>query len=99
MKVFADGLFDGQTAIVTGGGSGIGLATARDLLALGARVAICGRKPDKIDAAREQLCAGGASPEKLLTGTCDIRDTEQVAGFVTRVLDAWQSVTVLVNNA
>jgi citronellol/citronellal dehydrogenase len=98
-KVFADGLFDGQTAIVTGGGSGIGLATARDLLFLGARVAICGRKREKIDAAREQLCAGGASPDKILTGTCDIRDTEQVAAFVTQVLDAWKTITVLVNNA
>jgi NAD(P)-dependent dehydrogenase (short-subunit alcohol dehydrogenase family) len=99
IKVFADGLFDGQTVIVTGGGSGIGLATARDLLSLGARVAICGRKREKLDAAKEQLCAGGAAPESILTGTCDIRDTEQVAAFVTQVLDAWQSITVLVNNA
>lgn len=98
-KVFADGLFEGRTAIVTGGGSGIGLATARDLLALGARVAICGRKPDKIDAAKSALLAGGARAEHLLTGTCDIRDVEQVAAFVTKVLEAFGEIDVLVNNA
>ena len=98
-KVFADGLFEGQTVIVTGGGSGIGLATARDLLSLGASVAICGRKPDKIEAAKKELVAGGAPEDRILTGTCDIRDTEQVAAFVTRVLDAWKRVDVLINNA
>lgn len=98
-KVFADGLFEGQTAIVTGGGSGIGLATARDLLSLGAKVAICGRKREKIDAAKTRLVEGGAREEHLLTGVCDIRDTEQVAAFTTLVLDAWKKVDVLVNNA
>ena len=98
-KVFADGLFEGQTALVTGGGSGIGLATARDLLSLGAKVAICGRKPDKIEAARKLLVEGGAAEDRLLTGTCDIRDVEQVSAFVTKVLDAWKGIDVLVNNA
>lgn len=98
-KVFAEGLFDGQTAVVTGGGSGIGFAVARDLLSLGAKVAICGRKREKIDAAKEQLLARGAPPEKLLAGTCDIRDVEQVAAFVTQVMDAWGAIDVLVNNA
>ena len=98
-KIFADGLFEGQAAIVTGGGSGIGLATARDLLSLGARVAICGRKREKIDAAKAQLIAGGAPADHVLAGVCDIRDTEQVAAFVTLVTDAWKKVDVLVNNA
>lgn len=98
-KFFADGLFEGQVALITGGGSGIGLATARELLALGARVAICGRKRDKIEAAKVQLCAGGAAEERVLTGVCDIRDPEQVAAFTTVVLDAWKKIDILVNNA
>ena len=51
-RVFAPGIFRDQVAIVTGGGSGIGLATALELVRLGARVAICGRTPAKLDAAR-----------------------------------------------
>jgi citronellol/citronellal dehydrogenase len=98
-KLFADGLFEGRTAIVTGGGSGIGFATARDLLALGAKVAICGRKPDKLDAARSALLAGGAQGDSILASTCDIRDVEQVAAFVTKVLDTYGTIDVLVNNA
>jgi citronellol/citronellal dehydrogenase len=98
-KTFADGLFEGRTAVVTGGGSGIGLATARELLALGARVAICGRKPDKIDAARGALVAGGARDADIVTATCDIRDVEQVGAFVTKVLDVFGKIDVLVNNA
>ena len=43
--------FEGRVAVVTGGGSGIGLACARELAHLGAKVALCGRKADKLEAA------------------------------------------------
>ncbi|MGF1464617.1 MAG: hypothetical protein ACFCGT_00660 [Sandaracinaceae bacterium] len=43
--IFRDGLFAGQRALVTGGGTGIGFAVARELGRLGARAATCGRRP------------------------------------------------------
>ena len=52
---FADGLFDGQTVIVTGGGSGIGRCTAHELARLGATVALVGRKAEKIEAVRAEI--------------------------------------------
>jgi citronellol/citronellal dehydrogenase len=52
-SIFRPGLFAGQTAIVTGGASGIGLCTAQILGELGARVAICGRKPELPQAVRD----------------------------------------------
>ena len=55
-QIFAPGIFTGQTAIVTGGGSGIGLRVASELLRLGANVAICGRTQAKLDAAVAELC-------------------------------------------
>ncbi len=94
--IFRPGLFEGQTAIVTGGGSGIGLAIARTLGELGARVAICGRKPERLEAGRKALEAAGA---QVLAAPCDIREIDQIAAFVDRVKAELGPASVLVNNA
>lgn len=96
-RIFAPGILDGQVAIVTGGGSGIGLATALEMARLGARVAICGRTPEKLEAARAELEA--VAPDRVHTATCDIREPEQVAAFVKGVVERWGGVDILVNNA
>lgn len=98
-SIFAAGLFSDQVAIVTGGGSGIGLATARELAHLGASVAICGRKPDKIEAARKLLAEDGVPEARVLGLPCDIREPDQIAAFVGQVLDRFGRVDVLINNA
>ncbi len=97
-RVFAPGIFKDQVAIVTGGGSGIGLATALELVRLGARVAICGRNPDKLEAAAAELTAA-SSADHVLAAPCDIREPEAVAAFVTSVLAKWARIDILVNNA
>ncbi|AKT37929.1 SDR family oxidoreductase [Chondromyces crocatus] len=98
-SMFAAGLFAHQVALVTGGGSGIGLATARELTALGASVAICGRKMEKIEAGLAALAADGVPSERLFGGTCDIREPDQVAAFVGQVIERFGRIDVLVNNA
>ena len=95
-SIFRPGLFDGHVAIVTGGGSGIGLAIARTLCELGAKVAIGGRDVEKLARAKEALAATGAV---VHAGPCDIRDVEQVAAFVKGTREALGEVSVLVNNA
>ena len=95
-SIFRPGLFDGHVAIVTGGGSGIGLAIVHTLCELGARVAINGRNPDKLEAAKAALAARGHA---LHAAPCDIREPEQIASFVKGVREALGEVTVLVNNA
>ncbi len=94
--IFRAGLFDGHVAIVTGGGSGIGLAIARGLGELGARVAILGRKPERLEAAKKELEARGIS---VHPATCDIREVEQIAAAVDGVKAALGPATILVNNA
>ncbi|MBI1200883.1 MAG: SDR family oxidoreductase [Rhodopseudomonas sp.] len=91
------GLSD-SIAVVTGGTSGIGLATARLLLGEGARVAICGRDPVKLASAREQL--NTVKPGAVLAEPCDVLDSTAMAGFAAKVAD-WGGghVDLLVNNA
>jgi citronellol/citronellal dehydrogenase len=95
-SIFRPGLFAGHVAIVTGGGSGIGLAVARTLCELGASVAIAGRNAERLEAARTRLAVHGW---KVHTATCDIREPDQVAAYVAGVRAALGEITVLVNNA
>ena len=92
-QVFAPNIFRDQVAIVTGGGSGIGLSTAREMIRLGARVAVCGRTPAKLEAARAEL------GEAAIAVPCDIREPAQVEAFVKTVVDTFGRVDILVNNA
>ena len=86
----------GRVAIVTGGGTGIGRATAIELARTGASVAICGRRPEPIARAREALEATGA---EVLAAPCDVREPEQVSAFLDAVDERFGRVDILVNNA
>ena len=93
-QVFAQGLLDGQVVVVTGGGSGLGRATAVELAALGAQVVIAGRRQEPLDETAA-LCDGG----RCRGFVCDIREEEQVEAFVDRVLEEHGRIDTLVNNA
>ncbi|MEP6876000.1 MAG: SDR family oxidoreductase [Burkholderiales bacterium] len=95
-SVFQAGLFNGQVALVTGGGSGIGRCTAHELAALGAAVAIVGRKAEKLDAVRAEIQAVGGL---CSTHVCDIREEDAVRATVGAVLERHGRVDALVNNA
>jgi citronellol/citronellal dehydrogenase len=99
-RVFAPGTFKDQVALVTGGGSGIGLATAKELVRLGAKVAICGRTVEKLEKATVELQreAGGAS-DRVFAAACDIREPQQVETLVKDLLGEWHRLDILVNNA
>jgi len=95
-SVFRAGLFAGQAGIVTGGGSGIGRCTAHELASLGARVALVGRRSEKLEAvAREIAEAGGAAR----CYAADIREEERVREVVATALSDFGRLDFLVNNA
>jgi citronellol/citronellal dehydrogenase len=93
-RIFQPGLLDGKVAIVSGGGSGLGRATAIELAELGARVVVCGRRREPLD----ETAAAGAEGRVEAVG-CDIREEEQVDALVDGVLERHGQVDLLVNNA
>jgi citronellol/citronellal dehydrogenase len=95
-SIFRAGLFETQVAIVTGGATGIGLATAYTLGELGAKIAICGRNLEKLRAGESILRNSGID---VLAMPCDIREVDQVQAFVDAVGTRFGATTVLINNA
>ena len=93
-KIFAPGLLDGQVAIVSGGGSGLGRAAALELAACGATVVVCGRRLEPLEQTAAQAAEG-----RVEAVECDIREEGQVDGLVSGVLERHGQVDVLVNNA
>jgi len=85
----------GKVVLVTGGGSGIGLACARLFLAEGARVAISGRNLAKLQQAARSL----GNPDRLLPLACDVSEPAQVDALVTQVRERFGAIDILVNNA
>lgn len=94
--IFAPRLFDSEVAVVTGGGTGIGFSSALELGLLGARLAICGRRPELLEEAAGKLSARGI---EVFHAACDTREPERVAAFVTAVKQRFGRIDVLVNNA
>ena len=88
-------ILSGKTALITGGGSGIGLAVARSFLQEGARVAITGRNAEKLKTAAKALAAG----DRLTFHATDVADPAQVKSLVTAVMEHFGRIDILVNNA
>jgi len=95
-EVFAQDLLEGHVCIVSGAGTGLGRASARELAALGATVVGCGRRPEPLDEMVAELGGAGAKAEAV---PADIRDPEAVDALVDGVLERHGRVDLLVNNA
>jgi citronellol/citronellal dehydrogenase len=98
-QVFAPGLLDGRVALVTGGGTGLGKASALELVRCGARVTIVGRRSEVLaDAAAEiNTRAGAGTDVDWLAG--DVRESDEARRMVGTVLERHGRLDVLVNNA
>jgi citronellol/citronellal dehydrogenase len=94
-SIFREGLFTDKTIIVTGGGTGIGRATARELAALGAHVILCSRALGHLEATRDEIIAAGGQASAL---RCNIRDPESIAAFFDAVMAEHGQIDGLVNN-
>ena len=96
VRIFPRDLLAGKVALVTGGGTGIGLGIAGCLADAGATVAIASRKPEHLSAAAERLRAAGAT---VTTVEANVREPESVGAMIARVQSEHGRIDLLVNNA
>jgi citronellol/citronellal dehydrogenase len=95
-SVFRPGLFAGKTVVVSGGGTGIGRAIAREIASLGATVVLCSRSAEHLEPTRAEIEASGG---RAIALTCNIRDAEAVEAFWDSAIERAGPVDALVNNA
>ncbi len=93
--MFKSDTFKDKVVLVTGGRSGIGFQIAKDYLLLGAKVIICSRKEDKLQAAAKELSIHG----ELSYQACDIRKTEDIQSLANMIKEKYQRLDILINNA
>jgi len=86
--------FTDKIVVITGGSDGIGKALAAQFLALGAKVATCGRNENKLS-----LLATEFPSSNLYTAQVDVSKQEQSEAFIKQVVDNWGRIDVLINNA
>ncbi len=87
---------NGQVAVVTGGGRGIGAAIAEELATLGATVVVCGRAPGPLEATARKVQQAGGRCEAM---ECDVQELASVERLAAEVERSYSRLDVLVNNA
>lgn len=90
------GRLDGKVAIITGGNSGVGAATAELFAKEGAKVVITARRVPQLEEVAAKIRENGG---EVLTVPCDVSKVEEVEAMVAKVVEVYGGVDVLVNNA
>lgn len=96
LDIFAPNLFSGRTAVVTGGGSGIGKHVALAFARLGANVVIASRSAEKLDPTADEITRTGA---ECLAVPTNIRETDAVDALAEQTLERFGAIDFLINNA
>lgn len=96
--MFTDDTLAGKTILITGGGSGLGLAMAKGFARSGAKIAICGRTETKLQKAIDEIKAERVGVE-VRYYIADVRDHEIVKKMVSEIVSDFGSMEGLVNNA
>ncbi len=96
--MFTKDTLSDKTILITGGGSGLGLAMAKGFAESGANIAICGRTEEKLQKAVKEI-EETAENAKARYYICDVRDHETVTNMVKEIVSDFGSMEGLVNNA
>ena len=85
---------EGSVAVITGASAGIGAATARALVEAGAKVALSGRRKERLDALAEEL-----DPDRVIGVPGDVRDAEHNQALVEAAVSRWGRLDTVIANA
>ena len=96
MSIFRPDIVAERVALITGGATGIGKEIARTLGEHGAKLALCSRKQDNLEAARAELEAEGF---ECLTVPCDVRKADEVEQVFRMILERYGRLDIVINNA
>jgi NAD(P)-dependent dehydrogenase (short-subunit alcohol dehydrogenase family) len=96
MAAYKEFGFEGRTAIITGAGTGMGEAVAVELARSGAKVALFGRRLEKLEGVRDKCLE---HTKDVICLSTDVRDREQVNDNVAKVLKSFGKIDILINNA
>jgi NAD(P)-dependent dehydrogenase (short-subunit alcohol dehydrogenase family) len=97
--LFDTKILAGKSILVTGGGSGLGLAMATAFASCGAKVTIAGRSRERLDAALPEIAAAAREGGEAAPFAADVRDPGQVEALVAHAVARFGKVDALVNNA
>jgi NAD(P)-dependent dehydrogenase (short-subunit alcohol dehydrogenase family) len=96
--MFTKDTLSGKTILITGGGSGLGLAMSKGFAESGANIAICGRTEEKLQKAVKEIQEAGKDSE-VGYYICDVRDHDAVTKMIAEITKDFGSMEGLVNNA
>jgi len=94
--MFTNDTLKGKNILITGGGSGLGLAMAKGMAQVGANIAICGRNEEKLQKAVAEIAQFGTNVKSVV---CDVRNYEKVGEMMQLLVAEWGLMHGLVNNA
>ncbi len=97
--MFASNLLASRSIVVTGGGSGLGLAMAKTFASYGAKVTIAGRRPERLDAASHDIATAAREGGAVETFAADVREPAACEALVAHAAARFGGVDGLVNNA
>lgn len=100
--MFTNDTLAGKNILITGGGSGLGLAMARRCAETGANIAICGRTAEKLQTAAREIEITGQSAghtTRVLTPVVDVRDYAAVGDMIANICTTFGTLDAVINNA
>ncbi len=97
--MFTNDTLDGETILITGGGSGLGLAMAKKFASIGSKIAICGRTEEKLQNAVEEISEAGKEDGSVRYYVADVRNYDRIQEMIEEIISDFGEMTGLVNNA